>query len=72
MLLCHLLLLAPTPEVVSSLTAIVAGWRKDPNAASLIALASKSKLPELRAALKGQPVTTDGKRRDHTPPPTRG
>jgi hypothetical protein len=65
-------LLAPTPEVVSALTAIVAGWRSDPNAAALVALASKSRVPAFRAALKGQSVTTDGKRRDLTPSPSRG
>jgi hypothetical protein len=69
----RLKLLPPAPEVLSALTAIVAGWRTDPNAAALIALATKSRVPAFRAALRGQTITSDGKRNDLTPiPPTRG
>ena len=41
------------PEMLAALTAICTSWREDPEAAVVIALASKSKLPEVRTALKG-------------------
>jgi hypothetical protein len=41
------------PEMLAALTAICTSWRQDPEAAVVIALASKSKLPEVRSALKG-------------------
>jgi hypothetical protein len=43
--------LAPkSPEVVAALAALFAGWRRDPQARALLALAQKSKDPELRLA----------------------
>lgn len=40
-----------TPEMLAALTAIVAFWRSDPNAAGAIELAERSKDPEVRAKL---------------------
>jgi hypothetical protein len=45
-------LLPPTPETLAALTAIVSGWRSDPEAAPILQLAGKSKLPEIRAAIR--------------------
>jgi hypothetical protein len=43
--------LAPkSPEVVGALAGLFAGWRRDPQARALLALAQKSKDPELRLA----------------------
>ena len=48
-------LLPTTPEVLSAITAICTGWRQDPEAQEVIALASRSRIPEVRTAAKGQP-----------------
>ena len=47
-------LLPVSPEMIAALTAIVGSWRSDPEAAEVIALATRSKLAEVRNALKGQ------------------
>jgi hypothetical protein len=51
-------LLPPTPETLAALAAIGAGWRSDPEAAPVLALASRSRLPEVREALKGHASVT--------------
>lgn len=48
-------LLPTTPEVLAAITAICAGWRQDPEAQEVIALASRSRIPEVRSAARGQP-----------------
>ena len=48
-------LLPTTPEVLAAITAICAGWRQDPEAQEVIALASRSRIPEVRTAARGQP-----------------
>lgn len=48
-------LLPPTPEALAAITAICTGWRQDPEAQEVIALASRSRIPEVRTAAKGQP-----------------
>ena len=48
-------LLPTTPEVLAAITAICAGWRQDAEAQEVIALASRSRTPEIRTATKGQP-----------------
>ena len=50
-------LLPVTPEMLAALTAICTSWRQDLDAAEIIALAAKSKLSEIRNALKGQAST---------------
>jgi hypothetical protein len=50
----RLRLLPPTPEMLAALAAIGSGWRNDPEAAEVIALATRSKSPEIRNALRGQ------------------
>ena len=45
-----------TPESAAALTAIVAVWRSDPAAAQVLDLAAKSRDPQVRAAVKGQPA----------------
>jgi hypothetical protein len=50
-------LLPPTQETLAALTAIGSGWRNDPEAAQVIALAARSKVPEVRAAVRGQQLT---------------
>jgi hypothetical protein len=50
----QLRLLPPEPETLAALAAIGSGWRNDPEAAPVIELASRSKSPEIRNALKGQ------------------
>jgi hypothetical protein len=40
--------------MIAALTAIVGSWRSDPEAAEVIALASRSKVPEIRNAVRGQ------------------
>jgi CBS domain-containing protein len=47
-------LLPVSPEMIAALTAIVGSWRSDPEAAEVIALASRSKVPEIRNAVRGQ------------------
>jgi len=47
-------LLPTTPETLAALTAICGSWRQDPDAAEVIALAGRSKIPEVRNAVKGQ------------------
>ena len=47
-------LLPATPETLAALTAICASWRQDPEAAEVLALVSRSKIPEVRNVLKGQ------------------
>ena len=42
-----------TPETLAALTAIVAGWRTDPAAATVLELAAKSRDVSVRAAVKG-------------------
>jgi hypothetical protein len=49
-------LLPVGPEMIAALTAIVGSWRSDPEAAEVIALAGRSKVAEVRNALKGQAV----------------
>ena len=48
-------LLPTTPEVLAAITAICAAWRQDPEAQEVIALASRSRIPEVRTAARGQP-----------------
>jgi hypothetical protein len=48
-------LLPTTPEVLAAITAICAGWRQDPEAQEVITLASRSRIPEVRTAARGQP-----------------
>ena len=48
-------LLPTTPEVLAAITAICAGWRQDAEAQEVIALASRSRISEIRTATKGQP-----------------
>jgi hypothetical protein len=48
-------LLPTTPEVLAAITAICAGWRQDPEAQEVIALAARSRIPEVRTAARGQP-----------------
>jgi hypothetical protein len=50
----RLSLLPATPETVEAVTAIVAGWRNDPAAARVVALATKSRDAQYRAAARGQ------------------
>ena len=50
----RLSLLPATPETVEAVTAIVAGWRNDPAAARVVALATKSRDAQYRAAAHGQ------------------
>jgi hypothetical protein len=50
-------LLPVTPETLAALTAICTSWRQDPDAAEVIALAARSKIAEVRNALKGQAFT---------------
>jgi hypothetical protein len=47
-------LLPATPETVEAVTAIVGGWRNDPGAARVVALATKSRDARYRAAARGQ------------------
>jgi hypothetical protein len=54
-------LLPPTPEVLAALSAIGSGWRNDPEAAQVIELASRSRIPEIRAAGAGRRDTGDGR-----------
>ena len=49
-------LLPLSPEMIAALTAIVGSWRSDPEAAEVIGLATRSKLAEVRNALKSQPA----------------
>ena len=49
-------LLPATPETVAAVTAIAAGWRNDPAAAQVVTLAMKSRDPQYRAAMRGQPL----------------
>jgi hypothetical protein len=46
-------LLPTTPETLAALSAICTTWRQDPEAAEVIALAMRSKIPEVRNAVKG-------------------
>jgi hypothetical protein len=46
-------LLPASPETLAALTAICSSWRQDPEAAEVIALATRSKAPEVRNAVKG-------------------
>ena len=46
-------LLAAGPETLAALTAICGSWRQDPEAAEVIALATRSKIPEVRNVVKG-------------------
>jgi hypothetical protein len=46
-------LLPTSPETLAALTAICSSWRQDPEAAEVIALATRSKAPEVRNAVKG-------------------
>ena len=46
-------LLPTTPETLAALTAICASWRQDPEAAEVMALVGRSKVPEVRNVLKG-------------------
>ncbi|MBW8840099.1 MAG: hypothetical protein JF602_09665, partial [Gemmatimonadetes bacterium] len=48
-------LLPTTPEVLAAIVAICAGWRQDPEAQEVIALAARSRIPEVRTAARGQP-----------------
>jgi hypothetical protein len=50
----RLSLLPATPETMEAVTAIVAGWRNDPAAARVVALATKSRDAQYRAAARGQ------------------
>jgi hypothetical protein len=50
----RLSLLPATPETIVAVTAIVAGWRNDPGAARVVALATKSRDAQYRAAARGQ------------------
>jgi hypothetical protein len=50
----RLSLLPATPETIEAVTAIVAGWRNDPAAARVVALATKSRDAQYRAAARGQ------------------
>ena len=52
-------LLPAAPETVEAVTAIVAGWRKDPAAARVVALATKSRDAQYRAAAR-QPANAAG------------
>ena len=45
-------LLPATPETLEAVTAIVTGWRNDPAAARVLALATKSRDPRYRAAAR--------------------
>jgi LmbE family N-acetylglucosaminyl deacetylase len=54
-------LLPTSPETLAAITAICTGWRQDPEAQPVIALAARSRVPEVRNATKGQPA----------PPPVR-
>lgn len=54
----RLRLLPPTPETLAALTAIGSGWPNDADAAPVLALASRSKSIEIRAALRGQVAAT--------------
>jgi hypothetical protein len=47
-------LLPPSPETLAALTAICGSWRQDPEAAEVIALANRSKVPEVRNAVRDQ------------------
>jgi hypothetical protein len=49
-------LLPVGPETLAALTAICGSWRQDPDAAEVIALANRSKVPEVRNVVKGQVV----------------
>jgi hypothetical protein len=46
-------LLPTTPETLAALAAIGAGWRGDHEAAAVLALALRSRVPEVREAVKG-------------------
>jgi hypothetical protein len=48
----RLRLLPTTPETLAALTAIIAGWRQDPAAATVIQLATKSRDARVRALLR--------------------
>jgi hypothetical protein len=50
-------LLPTTPETLAALTAICTSWRQDPEAAEVIVLVNRSKLPEVRNLLRGQAST---------------
>jgi transposase len=54
-------LLAPTPESLAAITAICTAWRQDPEAQEILALANRSRIPEIRNAAKGQPVSPPGR-----------
>jgi hypothetical protein len=49
-------LLPTTPETLAALTAIGTGWPNDPEAAPVIELASRSRIPEVRAAVRSGAV----------------
>ena len=51
-------LLPTTPEVLAAITAICVGWRQDPEAQEVIMLASRSRIPEVRTAARGQPPSS--------------
>jgi hypothetical protein len=51
-------LLPTTPETLAAISAICTGWRQDPDAQEVIALATRSRIPEVRNAVKGQPVAS--------------
>lgn len=50
-------LLPTTPETLAAITAICSSWRQDPEAQEVIALAARSRIPEVRNAAKGQPLS---------------
>jgi hypothetical protein len=47
-------LLPVSPESLAALTAICGSWRQDPDAAEVIMLANRSKMPEIRNVVRGQ------------------